>query len=390
MRLTFLPQMTWLLLTSVLLSAPAPLRAQQDEAGELGAEQGEQDGRLEVTQPGEQDNAEDNGTEANAVQGLPRPIIVMPLGGGNGEPPMPADNGTTAAAAQPAAASVEASPALPVQDPPARVGRLSFLAGKVSLRPAGQEAWTEASLNRPVTGGDALWSDTDGRAELHVGTLAVRLGAQTAAFVTRLDDNTVQLGLTQGTLSIRVRELAAGQLLEVDLPNAAVTLQKVGLYRIEYAPAAQRTTVTVRSGAAEILSAGQAIEVPAGRSARFVGAEHPEHELAAAQPADPFDGWCSERDRREEHPISLRYVSRATVGYEDLDDNGSWDQSPQYGAVWIPHNTPMGWAPYHDGRWVWVSPWGWSWVDRAPWGFAPFHYGRWVSNNQGLGWAPGG
>src|SRR5439155_14078321 len=38
------------------------------------------------------------------------------------------------------------------------------------------------------------------------------------------------------------------------------------------------------------------------------------------------------------------------------------------------------------GRWVWIDPWGWTWIDEAPWGFAPFHYGRWVYLSPG-GWA---
>ena len=39
--------------------------------------------------------------------------------------------------------------------------------------------------------------------------------------------------------------------------------------------------------------------------------------------------------------------------------------------------------------WVWVRPWGWTWVDEAPWGFAPFHYGRWVHWGGRWGWWPG-
>jgi len=54
-----------------------------------------------------------------------------------------------------------------------------------------------------------------------------------------------------------------------------------------------------------------------------------------------------------------------------------------YGSVWYP-NVPPGWAPYREGHWAWVEPWGWTWVDDAPWGFAPFHYGRWV--NAGGRW----
>jgi hypothetical protein len=49
----------------------------------------------------------------------------------------------------------------------------------------------------------------------------------------------------------------------------------------------------------------------------------------------------------------------------------------------------VGWAPYRYGRWVWVEPWGWTWVDDAPWGFAPFHYGRWAYWDGGWVWVPG-
>jgi hypothetical protein len=47
------------------------------------------------------------------------------------------------------------------------------------------------------------------------------------------------------------------------------------------------------------------------------------------------------------------------------------------------------WAPYRYGRWEYVSPWGWTWVDDAPWGFAPFHYGRWAQIGPRWAWVPG-
>jgi hypothetical protein len=76
-------------------------------------------------------------------------------------------------------------------------------------------------------------------------------------------------------------------------------------------------------------------------------------------------------------------------GYEDLDDYGIWRQTADYGAVWIPRGRVVNWAPYRDGRWVWIDPWGWTWVDNAPWGFAPFHYGRWVFFDGTWAWVPG-
>ncbi len=50
---------------------------------------------------------------------------------------------------------------------------------------------------------------------------------------------------------------------------------------------------------------------------------------------------------------------------------------------------PAGWAPYRNGHWAWIDPWGWTWVDDAPWGFAPFHYGRWTVVDDRWGWVPG-
>src|SRR5262249_13653444 len=82
-------------------------------------------------------------------------------------------------------------------------------------------------------------------------------------------------------------------------------------------------------------------------------------------------------------------VSPDTVGWQDLDDNGDWRNVPEYGNVWVPREVPAGWAPYHNGHWAWIEPWGWTWVDDAPWGFAPFHYGRWAYVGNSWAWVPG-
>lgn len=39
-------------------------------------------------------------------------------------------------------------------DPPSRVGRLGYVSGAVSFSPAGENAWVQASLNRPLATGD--------------------------------------------------------------------------------------------------------------------------------------------------------------------------------------------------------------------------------------------
>src|SRR6266581_2697258 len=77
------------------------------------------------------------------------------------------------------------------------------------------------------------------------------------------------------------------------------------------------------------------------------------------------------------------------TGAQDLGDYGDWQDGGDYGPVWFPRLLPVGWSPYRMGRWAYVGPWGWTWIDDTPWGFAPFHYGRWVYWRSRWGWVPG-
>jgi hypothetical protein len=65
------------------------------------------------------------------------------------------------------------------QDPPGRVARLNFSQGSISFRPAGEDDWVTGVPNRPMVTGDDLWADEDSRAEVHIGSTAIRLGAKT-------------------------------------------------------------------------------------------------------------------------------------------------------------------------------------------------------------------
>ena len=102
------------------------------------------------------------------------------------------------------------------QDPPAQVGRLSYVQGTVSFAPADAGSdWIAAPVNWPVTSGDRLWADRDGLAEMRIGANAIRAGALTSVDVLRLDDMGTQLRLAQGTLNIRVRQLEPTESFEV-------------------------------------------------------------------------------------------------------------------------------------------------------------------------------
>jgi hypothetical protein len=274
-------------------------------------------------------------------------------------------------------------------DPPGRVARLNYIQGSVSFEPAGEQDWVQAFTNRPVTTGDRIWADQGARAELQLGAATIRLNDSTGFSFLNLDDRTVQIELTEGTVDIRVRRLDRDDIFEVDTPNQAFTILRPGRYRIQAGGDGNSTYVVVRTGEGEATGGGQTYTMRSGESGTFTGTDYLEANVYQSGDRDNFDNWGDERERHYDDSRSARYVSPDVVGYQDLDDYGSWSFDPEYGNVWMPTRVSSDWAPYRDGHWAWISPWGWTWVDDAPWGYAPFHYGRWVSVRGRWGWIPG-
>jgi hypothetical protein len=273
-------------------------------------------------------------------------------------------------------------------DPPGRAVRIKYISGAVSLQPGGVNDWVAAVVNRPLTTSDRVWTDKEARAELHLGSAALRMNAETSLTFTNVSDDIVQVELDQGTLNLHIRHLFGGETYEIDTPNQAFTILKAGDYRFDVDPNADTTSVTVWRGEGEANGQGPGVKLKSGHQASFTGGTSLEHEVASAPGLDGFDDWCRVRDDREDHARSYQYVSADVVGADDLDDYGTWRVESAYGPVWVPAVAP-GWSPYHNGHWVWVEPWGWTWVDEAPWGFAPSHYGRWVHIGGYWAWAPG-
>ena len=100
-------------------------------------------------------------------------------------------------------------------DPPARVARLAYVEGDVSLQPANETEWTDAVPNRPLTRGDALAADDRARAELQLGTATIHVDGNTTFTFTELDDDTVHIALSDGALALGVRSMAPGEQIEV-------------------------------------------------------------------------------------------------------------------------------------------------------------------------------
>ena len=274
-------------------------------------------------------------------------------------------------------------------DPPGIAARLGYMEGSVSFQPAGETEWVQAVSNRPMTTGDRIWADQQSRAEVQVGSSAIRMGENTGFSFLNLDDRTTQIELTAGSLNISVRRLDRDEVFEVDTPNQAFVVYQPGRYRIEASEDGNYTVVSVRDGEGESTGNGQNYSLHAGQRWTFTGTDQLTAEVDQIAGADQFDNWSYARERRYTDSRSAQYVSRDVVGYDDLDDYGDWRDDREYGHVWFPNRVSSGWAPYQEGHWDWISPWGWTWVDDSPWGYAPFHYGRWVTIGGRWGWIAG-
>ncbi|HEY4138134.1 MAG TPA: DUF6600 domain-containing protein, partial [Casimicrobiaceae bacterium] len=262
---------------------------------------------------------------------------------------------------------------------PNRVGRVADVGGQLFLAPEDRATeWSPIELNYPVTGGDNLWLSGEGHAEVDFGVGQLRIAGNTNVHVSRLDDHEISLFVAQGRAIVALRALEQGDTARVDTPNTQVELLRPGLYRIDVSDDRQQTTVVVREGEANVAVAGGFQQVLPGQTARLVGTADVQADVRNGSGLDGFDTWSTNRDRYYARARSNRYVSNEMVGHADLDQYGTWQTYPEYGAVWFPSTVAVDWAPYRDGRWVSLPVWGWTWVDYAPWGYAPFHYGRWA------------
>lgn len=272
-------------------------------------------------------------------------------------------------------------------DPPSRAGRLAELHGQVWIYATDSNEWIPAARNRPVTSGDRLSTEADGRAEVRIGSTVLRVAPNTELEIRELDDEHLSLQLHSGSVAARLRTREAANEFDLFTEEGRFRAERSGSYRFDRTD--DTSAATAYTGQVSYESDGTALTVQQGQRVEFWKQRGAPQYATSNPQRDDFGDWVASRDSREERSVSSRYVSPEMTGVEDLDRYGRWEQNDEYGPLWIPVTVAPGWAPYRMGHWAWVRPWGWTWVDDAPWGFAPFHYGRWVYYRNSWCWTPG-
>ncbi len=314
-----------------------------------------------------------------------------PMEMGQGQPMQPPQPGQPQAGRPPQLG--EAQPGGPSGEGPARtdqgVGHISMIHEAVSTQRGDSGTWSAAILNQPVVSGDKVSTGVAGRAEVQLDFANIlRLAPNSLATIARFTDKFIQIQLGQGLANYSVFGESEAE-PEIDTPNVAVhPAHKDGIFRVEVLPNGD-SIVIVRKGEAEISTPQGIGQVKQGEMATVRGfGTDAKYKIGPAPARDDWDIWNGERDRMIHESAAWKHTNKYYVGSEALDANGTWQDAPEYGQVWVP-NEPDGWVPYRDGSWVWEPYYGWTWVGSESWGWAPYHYGRWMWYGNSWAWWPG-
>ena len=275
-------------------------------------------------------------------------------------------------------------------DPPARVARVTDVVGDAWLFDEENKEWTHLVRNQTIAEGDRLRTDDRARVALSAGSMDFWLDEGSDLVLDRFDEGNVRLQLDRGDLALQMRSGDIARDVRVQTREGLLQPDREGLYRIEQLD--RGTLARAWKGRLRFDPSGGGADtwVEPGEQVEFWAVDGSPRAERMGLRSDAFGDWVLVQSREGGlSAASQRYVSPEMTGAEDLDRYGSWEQTPDYGAVWYPTTVGVDWAPYRDGHWMWTRFWGWSWVDDSPWGFAPFHYGRWVQWRGRWCWTPG-
>jgi Family of unknown function (DUF6600)/FecR protein len=252
-----------------------------------------------------------------------------------------------------------------------------------------------AVVNAPILAGDRIRT-RDGRVEVVFadGSTIDVDQSSTADFLSdsllRLIAGRVRLQIARGGDAYGA--IATPLEYRVDTQAGSITILMTGEYRVAVISTASgpEVEVAVWHGAAEVGNGTGRTVVRAGTLARAgTGTQIVAERFNVATP-DNFDQWTS-----DEHDVRVAAESTqnlpSELGYysSTLDQYGTWDYLPAYGAVWYP-SVDASWHPYYNGQ-LWYAPrLGWTWVGVDQWAWPTHHYGRWgLSASSRWYWIPG-
>jgi hypothetical protein len=279
----------------------------------------------------------------------------------------------------------------------ARIVRLSFAEGNVTVHRPDVAEWSAAPVNTPIQEGFKVATGLSGFAEIEFENASTaRIGQRTLLEFTQLallpsggKVNRMHLAEGYGTFNLLPE---SDDIYEVTVGTATLTPQGKCRFRVDWEEGVLQ--VKVFKGSVEIMSPEGTGTLGKNTVLEIRPSGDQPFEISQGITRDDWDKWVEEREERSELVRQMgpgRVLSGFTNnasgiiwGAMDLMYYGSWFHDPLYGYGWVPTVGP-GWSPFSYGRWTWLPGWGYTWIGYEPWGWLPYHYGSWTYN-QGIGW----
>lgn len=280
----------------------------------------------------------------------------------------------------------------------ARIVRLSFVEGTVTLHRPGIDQWAKAFINTPIEQGFNLATAANSFAEVEFenGSTA-RLGQLSELDFTNLslssDGNKINhMTLARGYATFTVMP-KRGDVYEVHAGGSTYTAADKTMFRVDLEQAGER--LEVFKGKVDAQSPYGNGMVAKNQVLELIPNSTKPYQLTDGITEDAWDRWVNKRQQTEtvarnrSESGSGNWAGRSLYGWSDLLYYGNWRDLPGYGSCWAP-SMGAGWAPYSVGRWAWYPGFGYTWISGLSWGWLPFHYGSWISPvGTGWCWLPG-
>ncbi|MGC9996559.1 MAG: DUF6600 domain-containing protein [Terriglobia bacterium] len=276
----------------------------------------------------------------------------------------------------------------------ARVVRLGFVEGQVTVQRPGDTDWTEAPMNTPLEEGFKLSTAEGSFAEVEFeNDSTARLGQSSLLEFTQLalapDGSKIDhLTLNAGYATFSVAP--EGQdTYEIATADTTLTPRGKSLFRVDVDSSEER--VEVFNGFVDVSSALGSWSLAKDSVLDLSpGAEQPA-QISEGITKDDWDHWVRDRENQAQAASSALSPSGYTsdgsddvYGWADLANYGNWSDISGYGYGWVP-TVDAGWYPFSQGLWCWYPGYGYVWISGEPWGWLPYHFGGWEFI-PGMGW----
>ena len=282
----------------------------------------------------------------------------------------------------------------------ARVVRLSYPSGTVTLKRMASKEDEKALLNTPIQEGFELSTGVASYAEVEFenGSTA-RIGEQSKLLFTELaldahgnKLNGMALERGYGTFNFLPQRQPRSQrssngatrfepnnqdVYSVKLADASVRAEGACEFRTDLNE--ERYRVEVFKGLVEVAKNQESWRLAKGsvmvhESNSAVLASNTSKGITK----DAWDQWTEARDQQalltyRDEPV---HASGASYGWSDLNTYGEWIMLPTGRFGWTPYAT-AGWSPFSHGMWQMYPGMGWTWVSADPWGWVTDHCGMW-------------